>query len=86
MHNTTAAEYDRINNHDLRSGDLNHRFMAYEWSKQMLSSSVSSAGQSAASKETPSVAVPLTAGAFAATAAWGVGYPFDTIKTRIQVL
>jgi len=25
-------------------------------------------------------------GAFAATAAWGVGYPFDIIKTRVQAL
>jgi len=31
-----------------------------------------------------SVAVPLVSGAFAATTAWAVGYPFDIIKTRIQ--
>jgi len=30
------------------------------------------------------VAVPLLSGALAATAAWGVGYPADLIKTRIQ--
>ena len=33
-----------------------------------------------------SVAVPLVSGAFAATAAWVVGYPFDIIKTRVQAL
>jgi len=30
------------------------------------------------------IAIPMLSGAFAATAAWGVGYPFDLIKTRIQ--
>lgn len=29
--------------------------------------------------------ISLFSGAFAAFAAWGVGYPFDIIKTRIQV-
>lgn len=29
-------------------------------------------------------ATPMLAGAFAATTAWAVGYPFDLIKTRIQ--
>ena len=31
------------------------------------------------------IATPMLSGAFAATTAWGVGYPFDLIKTRIQV-
>ena len=31
------------------------------------------------------VTVPLVSGAVAATTAWTVGYPFDIIKTRIQV-
>ena len=30
------------------------------------------------------IATPMLAGAFAATTAWSVGYPFDLIKTRIQ--
>jgi len=30
------------------------------------------------------VTVPVVSGAFAATTAWSVGYPFDVIKTRIQ--
>ena len=30
-------------------------------------------------------AVPLCAGAFAAAVAWGVGYPADLVKTRVQV-
>ena len=29
-------------------------------------------------------AVPLCAGAFAAAVAWGVGYPADLVKTRVQ--
>jgi solute carrier family 25 carnitine/acylcarnitine transporter 20/29 len=45
--------------------------------------------QSSISTETESVEeqvlVPLVAGAWAATAAWTVGYPADLIKTRIQV-
>lgn len=30
------------------------------------------------------VVTPMASGAFAATVAWAVGYPFDIIKTRIQ--
>lgn len=30
------------------------------------------------------IVVPMVSGAFAAATAWGVGYPFDLIKTRIQ--
>jgi solute carrier family 25 carnitine/acylcarnitine transporter 20/29 len=30
------------------------------------------------------IIIPMLSGAFAATTAWGVGYPFDLIKTRIQ--
>ena len=30
------------------------------------------------------IAIPMLSGAFAAATAWGVGYPFDLIKTRIQ--
>jgi solute carrier family 25 carnitine/acylcarnitine transporter 20/29 len=30
------------------------------------------------------IAIPMLSGAFAATTAWGVGYPFDLIETRIQ--
>ena len=28
--------------------------------------------------------MPLCAGAFAAAVAWGVGYPADLVKTRVQ--
>jgi len=39
-----------------------------------------------ASKDAPlSVPSQLSAGAFAATAAWLVGYPFDVLKTRCQM-
>mmetsp|Transcript_2437 Transcript_2437/g.3971 ORF Transcript_2437/g.3971 Transcript_2437/m.3971 type:complete len:170 (-) Transcript_2437:60-569(-) len=30
------------------------------------------------------IVIPMLSGAFAATTAWGVGYPFDLIKTQIQ--
>jgi solute carrier family 25 carnitine/acylcarnitine transporter 20/29 len=30
------------------------------------------------------IVIPMLSGAFAATTAWGIGYPFDLIKTRIQ--
>ena len=33
-----------------------------------------------------SIALPLLSGAFAATCAWGVGYPADVIKTRVQAM
>mmetsp|Transcript_2861 Transcript_2861/g.7917 ORF Transcript_2861/g.7917 Transcript_2861/m.7917 type:complete len:274 (-) Transcript_2861:233-1054(-) len=52
-------------------------FATYEYSKTTLTE---------AWKETPAnqVTVPLVSGGIAATVAWGVGYPFDLIKTRIQ--
>lgn len=67
-------------------------FVAYEWSKRHLSelteeakSETTSSDSGCATKAAvPSWSVPVCAGAFAATVAWGVGYPADTIKTRIQ--
>eukprot|EP00192_Tetraselmis_astigmatica_P014071 CAMPEP_0117659742 /NCGR_PEP_ID=MMETSP0804-20121206/6594_1 /TAXON_ID=1074897 /ORGANISM="Tetraselmis astigmatica, Strain CCMP880" /LENGTH=317 /DNA_ID=CAMNT_0005466419 /DNA_START=24 /DNA_END=977 /DNA_ORIENTATION=- len=59
-------------------------FMAYEWSKQMLTPSSAGRLEAGSKEASNNILVPLAAGAFAATAAWGVGYPFDTIKTRIQ--
>ena len=64
-------------------------FVAYEWSKTQLEARLvdgDGKGKDETDK-TPSsqhTAIPLCAGAFAAAVAWGVGYPFDTIKTRIQ--
>lgn len=52
-------------------------FASYEWCKGYL-------GSSDKSVEQQSWAVPLFSGAFAASVAWGVGYPADLIKTRIQ--
>mmetsp|Transcript_6111 Transcript_6111/g.7904 ORF Transcript_6111/g.7904 Transcript_6111/m.7904 type:complete len:284 (-) Transcript_6111:102-953(-) len=49
-------------------------FAAYEVCKERLHAHVT---------EDP-IIVPLTSGAIAATVAWGVGYPADLIKTRIQ--
>ncbi|CAM9844120.1 unnamed protein product, partial [Choristocarpus tenellus] len=56
-------------------------FASYEGVKQKLSriEEVSSAENGQLS-----VHSQLTAGAFAATTAWLVGYPFDVIKTRMQ--
>ncbi len=56
-------------------------FVAYEWSKRALENASGSRDARASQKTT---AVPLAAGAFAAAAAWGIGYPFDLIKTRVQ--
>jgi len=53
-------------------------FVTYEWSKQKLLSHTSN------TSDDPPMWVPLSAGAFAASVAWAVGYPFDPIKTRIQ--
>lgn len=50
-------------------------FVSYDYCKTVLSSTEIS------NKE---IAVPMISGAFAATSAWLVGYPFDLIKTRIQ--
>eukprot|EP00873_Tetraselmis_striata_P003893 jgi/Tetstr1/424157/TSEL_014763.t1 len=58
-------------------------FASYEWSKQKMMPRTESASQDSA-EAAPPMWVPLTAGAFAATVAWAVGYPFDPIKTRIQ--
>jgi hypothetical protein len=50
-------------------------FVSYDYCKTVLSSTEIS------NKE---ITVPMISGAFAATSAWLVGYPFDLIKTRIQ--
>lgn len=50
-------------------------FASYEICKDQMQAHVSE----------DAIAVPLTSGAVAAAVAWGVGYPFDLIKTRIQV-
>jgi solute carrier family 25 carnitine/acylcarnitine transporter 20/29 len=61
-------------------------FASYEWCKYMMTRSGS--GRSDESSNSSGVydqmIVPLTSGAFAATLAWVIGYPFDLIKTRIQ--
>lgn len=55
-------------------------FLSYEYCKTELSNA---AGDDCDGK-TSEIAVPMLSGAFAATTAWLVGYPFDLIKTRIQ--
>lgn len=52
-------------------------FVSYEYCK----SELTKIEYEGASKE---IATPMLSGAFAATTAWMVGYPFDLIKTRIQ--
>eukprot|EP00538_Stauroneis_constricta_P013503 CAMPEP_0119561536 /NCGR_PEP_ID=MMETSP1352-20130426/17892_1 /TAXON_ID=265584 /ORGANISM="Stauroneis constricta, Strain CCMP1120" /LENGTH=322 /DNA_ID=CAMNT_0007609757 /DNA_START=119 /DNA_END=1087 /DNA_ORIENTATION=+ len=53
-------------------------FASYEYSKTVLGEHYQkgTTGQQ--------LAVPLISGGIAATVAWGVGYPFDLIKTRMQ--
>lgn len=53
-------------------------FASYEFAKNYLEQ------QRSVSAQSDSVTIPLLSGAFAATTAWGVGYPADLIKTRIQ--
>lgn len=54
-------------------------FASYEACKNYLESK-----RPVEDKNTTDWSVPLASGAVAATVAWGVGYPFDLIKTRIQ--
>jgi len=58
-------------------------FASYEYAKTELTEyrKRSNGGTKATEDD---IATPMLAGAFAATTAWGVGYPFDLIKTRIQ--
>ncbi|KAJ1629880.1 mitochondrial carrier domain-containing protein [Pavlovales sp. CCMP2436] len=53
-------------------------FTSYEWAKRRLAASERA-------RTLPADVVPLSCGAFAAVVAWGVGYPADIIKTRIQM-
>ena len=59
-------------------------FVAYEWSKRALENATDSRDASDTRASQKTTAIPLAAGAFAAAAAWGVGYTFDVIKTRVQ--
>ena len=54
-------------------------FVAYEWAKTNWIASFNTEGE-----KTPSPAGSMTCGAFAGSVAWAVGYPFDTVKTRVQ--
>jgi solute carrier family 25 (mitochondrial carnitine/acylcarnitine transporter), member 20/29 len=54
-------------------------FASYEYCKTEMNKS--SLGDDQGHK---TVTIPIVSGAVAATTAWGVGYPFDLIKTRIQ--
>uniref|UniRef100_A0A7S0I9L0 Mitochondrial carrier family n=1 Tax=Micromonas pusilla TaxID=38833 RepID=A0A7S0I9L0_MICPS len=60
-------------------------FAAYEWSKRRMIRDDENDGLSATTSGGLTDAwVPLCAGAFAAAVAWGVGYPADLVKTRVQ--
>ncbi|KAG7336588.1 mitochondrial carrier protein [Nitzschia inconspicua] len=65
-------------------------FVSYEWCKNVLdaknvtSDDDNNNAMAVASETHRQLTIPLVSGAFAATMAWGVGYPFDIIKTRIQ--
>lgn len=54
-------------------------FASYEYAKSHLEENRKGTAQKG-----DTVTIPLVSGAFAATVAWTVGYPFDLIKTRIQ--
>ena len=62
-------------------------FAAYEWSKRRMGGRVSRDEHESGPQTSPTAtdaAVPVCAGAFAAAVAWGVGYPADLVKTRVQ--
>ena len=56
-------------------------FASYEWCKETLITKYYDESESSTEKM---IGVAIPSGAFAAFTAWGVGYPFDIIKTRIQ--
>lgn len=58
-------------------------FASYEYAKTGLKDYRSRANDEGETSD-DDIATPMLAGAFAATTAWGVGYPADLIKTRIQ--
>jgi len=55
-------------------------FASYEYCK----SNLESMDMYQENKSVHRSVIALTSGAFAAATAWGIGYPFDIIKTRIQ--
>ncbi len=57
-------------------------FASYEFAKTKLSDYRHE--KNVGSRVENDFATPMLSGAFAAVSAWGVGYPFDLIKTRIQ--
>ncbi len=57
-------------------------FASYEYAKTELTNYRNEGSE--IPPEGNDIATPMLAGAFAATTAWGVGYPADLIKTRIQ--
>lgn len=59
-------------------------FVSYEMCKRRLETYYSEKDRYASTDTQSSFVVPLVSGAYAATVAWAVGYPFDIIKTRIQ--
>ena len=58
-------------------------FASYECAKIELTDYRSRTGNTTTTTA-DDIATPMLAGAFAATTAWVVGYPFDLIKSRIQ--
>lgn len=61
-------------------------FVSYEMAKESLTQECVNNGTDGSFTVPPlsGPVVPLLSGAFAATVAWGVGYPADLIKTRLQ--
>eukprot|EP00980_Cylindrotheca_fusiformis_P019204 scaffold6528_cov114-Cylindrotheca_fusiformis.AAC.5 len=87
---TSSSSWRGLNATLLRDG-IPHGvwFAAYEWCKTAMTKSlVTTTTTTTTENNSPStheqLTIPLFSGAFAATSAWGVGYPADIIKTRIQ--
>lgn len=59
-------------------------FVSYEYAKTEMTRYRKISTNEEAPTTEDDVAIPMLSGAFAATTAWAVGYPFDLIKTRIQ--
>lgn len=65
-------------------------FASYEWCKTTMLTATSTMNDDrnddhgGGGGALQHVVTPMASGAFAATVAWAVGYPFDIIKTRIQ--
>ena len=59
-------------------------FVTYDVSKSRIDTYLKSWNDDMITNKVTSIISPLTSGALSAAVAWGVGYPFDIVKTQIQ--